>query len=107
MALTYSSVTRTVMGTQQVVEGLMAFDSSYPTGGEAFSLAGVGVTRLDQLDVFPGGGYVFEWDRSTTSPKVLAYYGDNNNASDGPLIQVPDTTNLSTVTNVRFRARGA
>lgn len=37
------------------------------------------------------------WDRSTSAPKLVAYMGDNNNASDGPLIQVADTTDLSSI----------
>ena len=52
----------------------------------------------------PKEGYVFVYDYSNS--KVLAYMGDNNNASDGPLIEVANTTDLSAVTGVRVVSRG-
>ena len=107
MALTYSDVKRRVVGDQQVITGTLTFDSSYPTGGEAVSLAAIGLTRLDELIVRPAEGYVPEWDRSRTAPKVLLYYSDNNTASDGVMIQLPDTTDASALDTMRFEARGA
>jgi len=40
-------------------------------------------------------GYVINYDRA--NGKLLVYYA-NADAADGPLIEVPDTTNLSGVT---------
>lgn len=79
-----------------------AGDSSYPTGGtDAFE--GLLETALNYqgrkiLAVVPieCGGYIPQWDAATG--KLKMYYGDNNNASDGALIEVPNTTNLSAVT---------
>jgi hypothetical protein len=83
--------------------GTIALDSSYPTGGEAIDL---GLNeRVDFLVTSPSGGYVGLWD--ATNQKLLMYYGDNNNASDGALIQVPDTTDLSALTAIPFFAIGA
>jgi hypothetical protein len=35
---------------------------------------------------------------TSSTNKILGYYGDNNNANDGPAIAVPDATDLSAVT---------
>lgn len=70
------------------------FDASYPTGGEALTASDVGLDRIDAVFV-ESGEYNFEYD--PTNEKILAYWGDNNNASDGPLVEVADTTDLSAV----------
>lgn len=79
------------------------FDSSYPTGGEAIDISAN--ERLAFVGAQPTSGYVFQWDAA--NQKLLAYYGDNNNAADGPLIEVPNTTDLSSLTGVRARAIGS
>lgn len=77
-----------------------AGDSSYPTGGSAFDAKWVAAKHQtrDVLAVLSVdcSGYVPAYDTSTG--KLKFYYGDNNNASDGPLIEVPNTTDLSGVT---------
>jgi hypothetical protein len=86
--------------------GTIALDSSYPTGGEAIDASNN--ERFAHLNAQAGGttaeglGYVFAWDKA--NQKLVALYSDNNNASDGPLIQVPDTTDLSAITAIPFRA---
>lgn len=63
-------------------------DTDYPTGGWPVTAANVQLTAIYQ--VFPMAtvaGYVLEWD--ATNSKLIAYWGDNNNASDGPLIEIP------------------
>ncbi|NUP12892.1 MAG: hypothetical protein HOW73_43185 [Polyangiaceae bacterium] len=78
-----------------------AGEASYPTGGmlglDASLESAAGESRRI-LGIVPGdcGGYVPVWVPSTGAVKV--YYADNNNAADGPLIEVPATTNLSAVT---------
>jgi hypothetical protein len=72
---------------------------------------GVAVTKtqlelavvIEDLDVRPAAGYVFVWDK--TAGKVVAYWGDNNNAADGPGVEVPNATDLTAVV-ARFRAEG-
>lgn len=79
-----------------------AGDGAYPTGGttgfDALVKAKVGDNR-DVLAVIPMdcGGYVPVYAPATTG-NLKVYYGDNNNASDGPLIEVPNATDLSAVT---------
>jgi hypothetical protein len=81
----------------------VTLDNSYPTGGE--SIDGVGDGFLSPAVSVSSGGYVGELIPSTQ--KVRAWYGDNNNASDGPLIEVPATTDLSTVVFTFLTTRAA
>lgn len=89
-----------------LVTGSVLFDSSYPTGGEVFAIADttydVTLERIAHLSG-TGGGYVIEWDKANQKAKLMM--GDNNNAADGPLIEVADTTNIATVL-VNFLAIG-
>jgi hypothetical protein len=80
---------------EALVFGTISFtgDTSYPTGGEAIDAPGD--KGYHHLLVTSSGGYIGQWD--ATNQKIKAYYGDNNNASDGPLIEVPDTTDLNAV----------
>lgn len=78
-----------------------AGDGAYPTGGTASFEAAYQAKVLSArtiVTVIPGdcGGYVPVYDR--TNDKLKVYYADNNNASDGPLIEVPNATDLSAVT---------
>lgn len=90
-------------GWEQII-GTFALDASYPTGGE--SLDPSNVARVERLMAQGGGtaatglGYQFNWNAA--DQKIVVLYADNNNASDGPLIQVPDTTDLSAITSVPF-----
>lgn len=82
----------------------VAFDSSYPTGGEAIDAAGN--RQFSSVWAVGGtGGYSFSWDRA--NQKLLAYYSDNNNAADSAQIEVPNTTDLSALTAVKLCAIGA
>lgn len=92
-----------VPGSRKEVYGTVTFDSSYPTGGEAFVPAEFGLDRLDWLQVAGATGYLAVWDGSVTAPKILLY---RQTAATGALVEVPNTTNVSTVT-VRIRAVGA
>lgn len=99
MAATVTVVRRTVWGDRKAIHAKITFDSSYPTGGEPITLADLGLLEVDFCMPAPRLGYVPEWDDANS--KMLVYYGDNNNASDGPLVEVPNTTNLSTLTDVQ------
>lgn len=92
-----------VPGSRKEVFGAITFDSSYATGGEAVTLTQLGLDRLDWVQVAAGNGYLAVWDGSVTTPKVLLY---RQTASTGALIEVPSTTDVSSVV-VRFRASGA
>ena len=82
--------------------GTIAFDSTYPSGGEAIDLGSN--ERVDFMFCNASGGYVPVWDAA--NQKLLLYYGDNNNAADGPLIENA-TADVSALTAVPFLAFGA
>lgn len=92
-----------VPGSRKESYGTVTFDSSYPTGGEPFVPAEFGLSRLDWLQVAGASGYLAVWDGSVSAPKILLYRQDE---TTGALAEVPNTTNVSTVT-VRVRAIGA
>jgi hypothetical protein len=92
-----------VPGSRKEVIGVITFDSSYATGGEAVTLAQLGLSRLDYLVVTAGIGYLPTWDGSLTTPKVLLY---RQTAATGAFAEVPSTTDMS-ATTVRFLAIGA
>lgn len=109
MAATVTKTFENPLGTQWLVQGTISFvgDTSYPTGGEALTIDNLGVRTLDALLLYPtNSGYVPVWDGSKTAPKIMMFYGDNNNAADGPLIEVPNATDLSAQTGMQFVAFG-
>ena len=78
-----------------------AGDGAYPAGGTPgfqalvrTALAKGNVTILQVL-AEDTGGYPVAYD--VTNDKLKVFYGDNNNAADGPLIENA-TANLSAVT---------
>lgn len=104
MAASVSIVTGPeVPGNRKMVSGVITLDSSYPTGGEAVTLAQLGLSRLDFLCLTAGVGYLPTWDGSVSAPKVLVY---RQTAATGALAEVPNTTDMSTTT-IRFLAYGA
>lgn len=85
--------------------GTLAFDSSYPTGGEAIDITVVN-ERIEHLQA-SGSGYVFEWDKA--NQKCLVYRQKDPAAAGGadiPLPQVANTADLSALTAVPFFAVG-
>lgn len=99
-----------LLGNRRVVTGTVTFDSSYATAGESLSLSAIGLSAVENIDVTNEYGssttaYKVTWDKSTTAPKLMAFYGDNNNASDGAFIEVPSTTDLSALV-CRYEATG-
>lgn len=71
MALTIS-LTTSSLGDKKGRYGTITFDDSYPTGGEAFTAADLGLTFLDHLVITDkGGAAVVAWISSTG--KLKAY----------------------------------
>lgn len=104
MALTISNIVHHGLKDASVKLADCAFDSSYPTGGEALAPSALGMARFERVIAENKSGYLFEYDY--TNEKLLAYYADNDGASDGALIQVADTTDLSAVTGVKLTVIG-
>jgi len=76
-APTFTANEVTVFGNLRVVFGSMAFDSSYPTGGEGATRSQLSVGRIVNstvmVQVEAESGYTFEYDY--TNSKVQAYNG--------------------------------
>lgn len=77
-------------------------DASYPTGGTAAFQASIR-TALDKgnvniVAIVPQdcGGYSPVYDNANDKLKV--YHGDSDGVADGPMVQVPNATNLGAVT---------
>lgn len=69
----------------------ITLDTDYATPGYAITAANVGLGTIEHV-ITPGpiSGYVPEWVPSTG--KLQVRYG-NNDAADGPLIEVPNGEN--------------
>ena len=85
MALTITPrVTDTTLKGATLVAATVAFDSSYPTGGEAIAAADLGLdAAIDFAVVTTGGADVVVWDRATGKLKIFTADGtEATNASD-------------------------
>lgn len=72
MALTVAVTRRVVAGHQNIVTGTLAFDSSYPTGGESLTAANLGLRTIDLMLIQPSAvGFLYSYDY--TNSKVQVY----------------------------------
>ena len=90
-------------GDVKILTGQIGFSDEYPVAGEAMDLSGY-FTNVLGVMFETKSGYVFEYDYENS--KVKAMYADYDAAADGALIPVPNATDLSEVTGVRFIAWG-
>jgi hypothetical protein len=69
--LTVTTRDTTGVGVKQT-HGIITFDSSYPTGGEAITAANVGLPFIHKLELQARtGGYVAQYDRANKKVKVF------------------------------------
>lgn len=71
LTLTLSGDWQTVEGPRRKSRGTLAFDSSYPTGGESLTAADVGLRVIERVTVTPTNGYTFEYDHTNSLLKVF------------------------------------
>lgn len=69
------TVTRTgdwqyIAGNRRVANVVVAFDSSYPTGGETFSPSDVGMRVIEAVRITPNYGYSFDYDYTNSTIRV-------------------------------------
>ena len=78
----------------------VVLDASYPTGGytglAAKLTAAASRTPTILAVIDRGTGYKAVWDYANS--KLMVYRCDYDAVADGPMVQVPDTTDLSAVT---------
>ena len=97
MALAITVNKRGVVGDLRYADLSLAWDSSYPTGGESFTPADAGMDTFHVVSAHQKSGYTFEMDY--TNNKILAYYYDYNGSADAVAIQVANAVDLSGVTS--------
>jgi len=71
MSLTITNKEFSVFGTKRVAFCDVAFDSSYPTGGESLTPSDVGLSAATHVQILGKNGYTFEYDY--TNEKVKAF----------------------------------
>lgn len=101
MALTLQNVdTRSddTWGRQRVRIVTVTFDSSYATGGEDLTPANVGLAEIAFVDTSPdsasAAGYIAQYNYST---KKLQLFVEEAVAAGGPLVELANATDVSTV----------
>jgi len=92
-------MSRSVSGDEFVVKATATFDSSYLTGGESFSASTLGLSYITSVVVNDSKGYTYDTVVASggATCKLLAYWDDGNATSDGALVQVTSTTDMSAV----------
>jgi hypothetical protein len=95
MALAFVGEVQTVARALRMVVATVTFDASYPTGGETFTPADLGLQRIDWLSATTDGSFAVVWDKA--AGKLKAY----TNAG----VEVTNATSLATL-NVRLLAVG-
>lgn len=100
MAVSAVAVSNEIPGRRRWATVDITFDSSYSIGGEAITPATFGLLGIDGVLPFVARNpqatdlaLLGVWD--STNSKLILFWGDNNNAADAPLIEVPDTTDVS------------
>lgn len=73
MALTISNLKYDNSGSQTKVTGQIAFDSSYPTGGEALTAVQLALARISNIVIEPKSGYIFDPAYSAGDVSILVY----------------------------------
>lgn len=103
MAAVVTVVKKQDIGDAQEVLATVAFDASYPTGGEALAASdfGMRVGVLNDVQAQSNSGYVFQWDQA--NKKLLAF---ESGADGTPNDEVGNAVDLSALTAVRCVARG-
>lgn len=109
MALTITSVKKSVWGDRRVHIATITFDASYPAGGESLTAADLGFSH--SLEAVFCEGLAAKNDETLavgvkydyTASKLVAY--ETAAAAEGPLAQVDDTESLASY-EVRVLAIG-
>lgn len=134
MALAITIIEHGYSNNKRTVRGTIAFDSSYPTGGEPLAARDIGLLVVDDIR-FQDNGFRLLYDYDYTNSKVRVFYPTGGAApaalgapsvavpsgatavtssaaqpdlteTGGQGVEVANGTNLSTVTGIRFRAEG-
>ena len=72
MTVTITNETYDVWGRHRAKIFDVAFDSSYPTGGETLAPGTIGLEAVEQVSISPAGGYALEYDIVNEKFKLFA-----------------------------------
>lgn len=101
MALVPSNLQYDNVGSEKKVIGTLAFDSSYPTGGEALAASSLGLAQIRRLKLQPEQGYEFSVAYTTPfSVNVLAYVSAG--ATPAGTISAPTFTGTAPVSDLNL-----
>jgi len=94
----------------KIYAGGINFDNNYSKGGEEVDLNMVFQSRIKAVIVEPSkNGYLFEVDSAAFADrtfKIKALHFNPNATIAGPAVEVPEGTDLSIITNLKFIAIG-
>lgn len=87
----------------------VAWDSSYPTGGESLTPGDCGlVSSISDgeywIEAWPSKGYVPEYDKA--NKKMKLYWANYPGAAAGALVEVTNATDVSAITGMLLVAYG-
>lgn len=96
---------RSTMFPRKIRRGTISL-GTYATNGVAITTKNLELTRIDDLDIQPSAGYIFEYVPSTG--KIKAYRQKDPAATGGADIPLPEVANAVDLSGVsaRFRAEG-
>jgi hypothetical protein len=102
-------VSNLIAGVGYIVVLDVAWDNSYPTGGETWDVSAYGTTVLGAwviASTLDDGGYVNRYVCAAAGAAATgilqSYWGNNDGGADGPLIQTANTTDVSAQTAERW-----
>jgi hypothetical protein len=70
MGLTVTMKTSDIFGNKRVITATLAFDASYPTGGEPLAAVDLGLSAIDFLFAECSNGYLFDYDHANAKMVV-------------------------------------
>lgn len=112
MAATIAIRRQEVYGNKRRVRLVVTPDTAYPTGGYPLTKGDVALGSIEEWNVVGSPqtllGYVpLVQPAPDNQSAVLKYFfGDNNNAADGPLIEAANGTNLGAFNPVELEVVG-
>jgi len=119
LTITFSGDWNSVEGPRRKTRGTLAFDSSYPRGGESLVARDVGLRVIEQITLEPTNGYYFEYDSTNELLKAFQSRSHGildinttavNSANDGSTHLISYTLPASTLSvngmGVRMRSWG-
>ncbi len=105
MALTIEVVEKGMSGHRHDDIVDITFDDSYPTGGEPFAAGDIGRNRILSVLIEPAGGVTFEYDYG--NEKIVARTTDLSSSTDGPMVELPNTSAALDGITARARIKAA